>query len=243
VTDLDFRRYRVCLLASLLKIAVRLLYASLRVTVKGEEEMERLIEKHGGVLLVTWHGNSLIPIARSVGKDYYGLVSLSRDGDLLSEFMHQMQWRTIRGSTGRRGAKAVRQALEILNQPGTVLAVTPDGPRGPACQVQPGVVYLAQKSGKPIIPVGIGIRHAWHARSWDRFQIPLPFSQVYWKWGEPIFIAGGEEDLPGVQQLVEKAILAVEREAMQAVYTAPHTGSKRSSLTLVEDVFKEGPHG
>jgi lysophospholipid acyltransferase (LPLAT)-like uncharacterized protein len=204
-------------LSLVLSGAVRALYATLRVSVKGEDQFEMLRQDHGGVLLVTWHGQSLIPIARSRGRGYTGMVSLSRDGDLLTECFHRLQWNVIRGAAGRGGALAARAAVKVLSRPGAVLAVTPDGPRGPTRKVHPGVVFLARKSGKPLIPVGISVKRAWRARSWDRFLIPKPFSRAVWLFGEPIFVTP-EEDIEAVCQRVEEAINQLEAEATKALH-------------------------
>jgi lysophospholipid acyltransferase (LPLAT)-like uncharacterized protein len=200
-------------LALLLTTAVRLLYLTLKVHVEGEATMESLREECGGVILVTWHGNSLIPIARSRGKGYTGMVSLSRDGELLTAFLTAMRWRTIRGSSGRNGVKAAREALDALQVPGVVLTVTPDGPRGPARSVQAGVVFLARKSGKPIIPVGIGIKQCWRTRSWDHFLIPKPGSVVRWIYGDPIFICTSDNDIERACLTVEQAINDLDARA------------------------------
>ena len=227
-------------LALLLQGAVRALYATLRVTVRGEAETDALREQHGGVILVTWHGQSLIPVARCRGRGYLGLVSLSRDGDLLAEFLRQMGWRTIRGSTGRGGARAVKMAVSALTakekadaerrdterrdgNAGAMLAVTPDGPRGPARCVQPGAIVLARLSGKPLVPVGIAIDRAWQAKSWDRFTVPKPFSRIVWLYGEPIWV-GPQADVAAVCSQVEEAINTVEAEAVTEAQTPGRIG-------------------
>lgn len=213
--------FKVRALALLLSAVVRLLHATLHVTVQGERDFETVREKHGSVILVTWHGQSLIPVAHRRGRGYTGLVSLSRDGELLTEYFRRMNWRTIRGSTGRGGARAAIQAVKMLKSPGMTLSVTPDGPRGPARKVQPGVVFLAKMSGKPLIPVGIHVRRAWHARSWDRFVIPKPFSRVMWLYGDPIFV-GSEEDTEAMCLRIEEAINRLEAQAAEGLGKAPH---------------------
>lgn len=219
--------FPVWALARLLQGAARALYATLRMTVRGEAETDALLEQHGGVILVTWHGQSLIPVVRSRGRGYIGLVSLSRDGDLLAEFLRQLGWRTIRGSTRRGGVRAMKMAIRALSvkaktdvertdrKAGAMLAVTPDGPRGPARRVQPGTVVLARISGKPLVPVGIGVDRAWQAKSWDRFTVPKPFSRVVWLYGEPIWV-GHQADIMAICSQVEEAINTVEAEAMTA---------------------------
>jgi len=226
--------FRVRLIALLLGVAVRALYATLRVTVRGEPEVEALLREHGGLILVTWHGRSLVPVARCRGRGYLGLVSLSRDGAFLTEFFRRMGWHAIRGSSGRRGVRAAKAAVDALDGTGTngagaVLAVTPDGPRGPARKVQPGAVFFAQKSGKPLVAVGIGAGHAWHTRSWDRFLIPKPFSRVVWLYGGPIFVGSGD-DVKATCLRVETAINALEAQAQAEVR---HPRARRAGATAV----------
>ncbi len=215
-------------LAFLLRGAACALYATLRVVVRREAEIEALRREQGGVILVTWHGQSLVPVLRCRGRGYIGLVSLSRDGDLLAEFFRQMGWRTIRGSTGRGGARAAKMAVGALTAApagsgdGATLAVTPDGPRGPARRVQPGAVFLAMKSGRPLVPVGIGVDRAWAVRSWDHYLVPKPFSRVVWLYGEPIFV-GPEADIPSVCLQVEEAIAVIEAQAVKEARDRPRS--------------------
>jgi len=82
----------------------------------------------------------------------YGLISASRDGDMIANWIERAGYGTIRGSSSRKGAAALRQLMDTLAANGNVL-FTPDGPRGPVYQVSQGVVFLAQKSGAPIVPI------------------------------------------------------------------------------------------
>jgi hypothetical protein len=108
---------------------------------------------------------------------------------------------------------------------GGVLAFTPDGPRGPAGIAQPGVVYFALKSGKPIIPAGIAAWPRWETRSWDRFMIPKPFARAYWVFGEPIFVREGD-NLEDVAQRVTEEINGLQSRAEQAVRPEDYTTAK-----------------
>jgi lysophospholipid acyltransferase (LPLAT)-like uncharacterized protein len=104
------------------------------------------------------------------------LISASRDGALLASTFARFNVIPIRGSSSRRGPQALIELTRALRQ-GCHVAITPDGPRGPKYIVQPGVISLAQLSGCPIIPVGAKISGKLRLRSWDQFQIPLPFSR------------------------------------------------------------------
>jgi lysophospholipid acyltransferase (LPLAT)-like uncharacterized protein len=84
---------------------------------------------------------------------------------------------SVRGSSSRRGSTAIRE-LSALLEAGTDLAITPDGPRGPKYSLGPGAVFLAQKTGVPIIPIHARYHGAIRLKTWDSFGIPLPFSRV-----------------------------------------------------------------
>jgi hypothetical protein len=203
------------LLAALIVGSVRLLCATLRFRIEREAETEALLKREGG-MLVTWHGRTLVPINHFRGRgSFWMLVSLSRDGNLQAEIFRRNGYNVIRGSTGRRGVAATREVLAALEK-GGILAFTPDGPRGPTHVVQPGVVYFAQRSGKPIIPTGVSAYPRWLLGTWDNFLVPKPFARAHWVYGEPIYIAP-DEDLEAACARVGAAMDAVEAKAEAAV--------------------------
>ena len=214
--------WKTRLLAALISGAVRIVGATVRTRIVGEEVMTRATSDapaNNGAILVTWHGRTLLPIHRFRGRGYWALISLSRDGELQAENFRRFGFRVIRGSTGRRGVAATREVIAALKD-GGVLAFTPDGPRGPSHVAQPGVAYFAQRTGCPIIPVGISAHPRWLARSWDRYLIPKPFARACWVVADPIHVAPGQ-DLEEVARQIEAALNAAEDEAERQVGAAP----------------------
>jgi lysophospholipid acyltransferase (LPLAT)-like uncharacterized protein len=111
------------------------------------------------------------------------LISQSFDGELITRTLQCFGYRAVRGSSsrgGRDGLFALRRVLED----GTPAIFTADGPRGPIYQSKPGPIKLAQITGAPIGCFHLEPQHAWTARSWDRFQIPKPFSRIAVSWGQ-----------------------------------------------------------
>jgi lysophospholipid acyltransferase (LPLAT)-like uncharacterized protein len=98
-----------------------------------------------------------------------------------------------------------------LGRQGVPLAITPDGPRGPARVCKPGVVRLAARSGLPVVPVGAYPSNGWRLRSWDRFIVPRPFTKVHVEFGPPIDVPPDAEttDLEGWIRRIENALSAV----------------------------------
>ena len=112
------------------------------------------------------------------------LISASRDGELLSDAIHHFDYDVIRGSSSKLGASALLQLTNVLASGGDVV-ITPDGPRGPAYELGPGIIFLAQKTGKAVLPMNMEYSSCWRVKSWDRFIIPKPFSKVRVIIGQP----------------------------------------------------------
>jgi lysophospholipid acyltransferase (LPLAT)-like uncharacterized protein len=141
------------------------------------------------VIFAIWH-NRLLMLPRVFDpcfptRQSYGLISASGDGDLIAFFIERSGYGTIRGSSSRKGVIALRQLVETLAAGGNVL-VTPDGPRGPVYQASQGIVFLAQKSGAPVIPIHMEYSSSWRLKSWDRFVVPRPFATLRAIFGAPI---------------------------------------------------------
>lgn len=132
--------------------------------------------------MVAWHG--YVRRQRPDGR-LAALISASKDGGLLANVLDRFDVHPIRGSSSRRGRQALLECATAIER-GFCLAVTPDGPRGPKYQMQPGVIALAQVTGAPIIPVTVRIGRRITMKSWDSFQIPLPFASMHITFCEPI---------------------------------------------------------
>jgi lysophospholipid acyltransferase (LPLAT)-like uncharacterized protein len=105
------------------------------------------------------------------------LISASRDGTLLADLVERFGFEVVRGSSSRKGATAMLQLAEVIAS-GKDVVITPDGPRGPAYELGPGIIFLAQKSGVAVVPVNMEYSSCWRLKSWDRFILPRPFSRV-----------------------------------------------------------------
>jgi lysophospholipid acyltransferase (LPLAT)-like uncharacterized protein len=160
----------------------------------------------GRYIYAFWHENMLLLAYQYGRRDIRVLISQHADGELIAEACRHLKFRLVRGSTTRGGAEAVRQMLRLAG--GSHLAITPDGPRGPRRQVQAGLVYLAAKTGLPIVPIGIAFHRAWRMRSWDRFALPHPWSAAECVTAEPIHVPEGadKEQLEAYRRRVEEAM-------------------------------------
>jgi lysophospholipid acyltransferase (LPLAT)-like uncharacterized protein len=143
---------------------------------------------HNRILLMTWFCQRLLSQRRVVT-----MISRSGDGQLITDTIAQFGLQAVRGSTSKKGMVAFRAALRLAQEQGCDIAFTPDGPRGPRYQVQPGILHLSVLTGCPIIPVSFHLERKWELRSWDRFQIPQPFTTCTLQIGEPMRVEEGTD--------------------------------------------------
>ncbi len=136
-----------------------------------------------------WHGKMWVFIPFLGGKGIVALVSQSEDGEMISNLLKYYKYKLVRGSTSRGGSKALINLIKELKK-GERVAITPDGPRGPARIFQKGALYLSLKADVPIVPMNFISSKSYRFSSWDKFEIPYPFSKIKIIIGETIFVRG-----------------------------------------------------
>jgi len=147
------------------------------------------VETHRGYIYALWHDSILIPLARQALErpPVAALVSRHQDGAYLAEFMHYIGIRSIRGSTARGGDQALRELMRLGDD--WHIFITPDGPRGPHHVIKSGLIYLASRTRRPIVPMVSHFDSAWHIHgNWTGLLIPKPFSRGCYLFGEPLTI-------------------------------------------------------
>lgn len=166
---------------------------------------------HGDCLLMVHEANRRVtPFAR-----FYMMASQSRDGELMARFLTLNNFCVVRGSSSRGGARALLEMLHAL-EPGDFAGLAVDAPRGPRHQVnKPGILYLAQRSGRPVVPVVSRVDRKWVLRSWDRLEIPKPFAQVEIYFGAPLPVPpeATEEEIETLRVRLEQTLQALKNEA------------------------------
>ena len=172
------------------------------------------------VIYVSWHGRMFLPITLMGGKDITAIVSEHRDGEIVTATMTAAGFQVVRGSTTRGGVRALAQMVRIARNGGRV-AITSDGPRGPRWRLQPGAVYVAAKSGLPVIPVMGSVAPAHYFSSWDSFQLPYPFARGLLWFGEPYHVPGDihEDGIEYHRSELERRLIAMTHSADDTVGT------------------------
>ena len=141
------------------------------------------------------------------------MVSASKDGGFLAAILEGFRVQPVRGSTSRRGPQALLE-LTTWAERGFDLAITPDGPRGPRYEVQDGVMSLAQITGLPIIAFSCDLKWKIRVNSWDKFQIPLPFSACDMRFGKPIRVPrqATNEERANLREELERSLRSISND-------------------------------
>jgi lysophospholipid acyltransferase (LPLAT)-like uncharacterized protein len=163
---------------------------------------------HNRLLLISYALKKFLPQRPGAG-----LISASRDGDLIADATQRFGFDVVRGSSSRMGASALLELTNVLAS-GRDILITPDGPRGPAYELGPGIVFLAQKSGAAVVPVNFEFSSCWRVKSWDRFILPRPFSKVRFIIGPPQHVrpTGTPEEFEAERLRLQNAMMSlVER--------------------------------
>lgn len=166
-------------------LVVLLLGSTWRVVEVHPERVDRVHDEGRPAIYAFWHG-VLLPLTYTHRRRRIQvLTSLHKDGEIIARILVGLGFGAVRGSATRGSARGLMRMLSRAVE-GYDVAITPDGPTGPAHSVKRGAFYLAEKSGGSLFPVGVAASRARHLSSWDSFTIPLPFARVVVVYDEPL---------------------------------------------------------
>jgi lysophospholipid acyltransferase (LPLAT)-like uncharacterized protein len=212
--DSPFRRLQARLIAALGYRVVALLGSTLHWTTEGFEHYDAVVNGGHQPVLAFWHGRILPATYYFRRRGIVVITSENFDGEWIAGIIERFGYGTARGSTSRGARRALLQMTRDMAA-GKPTAFTLDGPRGPARVAQAGAVWLSKATGNPVLPFHIEARRHWTLNSWDRTQIPKPFSQVALAMGEPFQVAADADDaaIESARALLEQRLLALETRA------------------------------
>ncbi len=173
---------------------VRLLAATWRYRVHGGEHVTAARASGRPLVYILWHGRLLPLLYQRRGEGVAVLISRHRDGGYLAELSERWGYQVVRGSSKRGGEVGLLGLVRHLRR-GAAVALTPDGPRGPAERVKPGALAAAQHASALVIAAGARASSAWWIESWDRFCLPKPFARVDVAYSPAFTVAAGKEGL------------------------------------------------
>ena len=156
------------------------------------EQADAIEKSASNYIYAIWHSRQVFLIYSHRFRNICALVSQSKDGEYMARLLAYFGFDTVRGSTSKGGSAAILGLIDKTSS-GQHPVITPDGPRGPQRTVQSGILLLAQKTGLPVLPVSCGLRRKIVFRSWDKFQLPLPFGKAAVTYGNPIRVAENDD--------------------------------------------------
>ncbi len=198
----------------LLKHSLDALCKTLRVSYKNKKVVDDLRKQKQSYVLAFWHGTMLLPWFLHRNDGFAALTSKSKDGDLLAKQLKHWKYKVVRGSSSKGGDVALGIMVDHAKN-GYSIAITPDGPRGPERKFKAGAVITAKKSGVPVVLMGIGIKSKKKLKSWDKFQIPNPFTNVKVIYSDLVYVDSklSYDDTSKIIDACECKLIALQEEA------------------------------
>jgi lysophospholipid acyltransferase (LPLAT)-like uncharacterized protein len=212
------KRFQAAAIATLGYPLIAALGHTLRWRVEGLHHFEAIRTAGRQPVMAFWHGRILPATFYFRRRGIVVITSDNFDGEWIARIIERFGYGTARGSTSRGGRKAMLQLVRDM-QHGKPAGFTLDGPRGPAGVAQPGALWLARTTGNPVLPFHLEASRHWSLRSWDRTQIPKPFSTVALVVGEPMAVPAdaADGDLERWRVELEIRLRALERRALVLV--------------------------
>ena len=207
-----------------------------RIEVHGRELEQEILARRPGVLYAGWHRGFLYYAYHYRDRKGAGIISQSRDGELIASVVRRLGIKGFRGSSTRGGGAALRELVDYIRQ-GHIGGFTPDGPVGPPYVAKPGIIQLAARTGAPLMPFAWDAHPAYEFNSWDRTILPLPLSRIVVLYDRELLYVPqglGEEEYEAYRQTFDRRLNAL---AYQARYYVKNglSGSDPRDIPLPDD--------
>ena len=179
---------RFYVLPVLARFIIRFIGFTAKIKLVNEEILDKIHKNKKGAIFAIWHGCQFIVVYLYRNKGCWIMTSRSRDGELQTRILSGLGYNTVRGSSSRGGMSAlIRMIKKVRIEEDFAFPV--DGPRGPYHEVKLGALYLAQKTGRPILPLGIAVKNKHvFSKAWDKYILPMPFTKCVIFGNEPIYV-------------------------------------------------------
>lgn len=188
---------------------IHVIGATVRLRVEGWEHWEDATRDGGRPIYTFWHDRIVLATYFWRRRGIVVMTSQSFDGEYIARFIQRFGFGAVRGSSKRGGVGALVEMVRLVRA-GRPVGFTIDGPQGPRHVAKPGAVLLAKKTGEAVLPFAVNAEKYWTIGSWDRLQIPRPFSHATVRIGRPIRVAADADD----------ATLAAKRDELQRTLDA-----------------------
>ncbi|MBD3272645.1 MAG: DUF374 domain-containing protein [Elusimicrobia bacterium] len=191
---------------------IRCVAATSRIITVGLQVIDDFKKDNQTFIYALWHGKQFfLSYARRMDPVDM-LISESKDGELIARTIKYFGMGSVRGSSSRGGARALIRLKQHLEH-GRLVGLTPDGPKGPLHAVQPGIIYLAQKTKRPIIPITFAAkRKKIFNQGWDEYHVPYPFNRIVVMAGTPLIVRD-TQPVDDAARTLEKQLNLIDEQA------------------------------
>ena len=174
-------------------LAIRIIGSTIRWETEGVEHIDSVTTAGRLPIYCLWHDRIFAGTYFLRDRGIVVITSQSLDGEYIARFLKRFGYGTVRGSSTRGGVKALVEMIRCMRA-GLPMAFTVDGPRGPRHEAKKGAVLLAKKTGNPMLPFSVELERAWTVGSWDRMQIPKPFTRARFSVADTIYVSSDADD-------------------------------------------------
>jgi len=174
--------------------AIKLIGSTIRWEITGLEKVDLVSKADHTPIYCLWHDRIFAGTYFLRHRQIVVITSQSLDGEYIARFLKRFGFGTVRGSSSRGGVKALVEMIRLMRD-GLPMAFTVDGPRGPRYVAKSGPVFLAKKTGNPLLPFTVECASFWTVGSWDKMQIPKPFTRARFIMAEPVYVPRDANDV------------------------------------------------
>jgi lysophospholipid acyltransferase (LPLAT)-like uncharacterized protein len=201
-----FERFQIRAADLIFFILINLIGRTIQFEVEGMENLQSAMNGHQPIYTF-WHNRVFLGTYFFRNRNIVVMTSQSFDGEYIARFIQRFGYGAVRGSSTRGGTGALIEMIRLMRA-GRPTGFTIDGPKGPRYVAKMGAVLLAKKTGCPILPLTLNAKHYWEVNSWDRFQVPKPFTDARVIIAPPMFVPGDadEETLAAIRDELQRVL-------------------------------------
>lgn len=188
-------------------LLIKIIGRTIRFETEGWENWEKIQSGGNKPIMTFWH-NRIFPATYFFrNRGIVVITSQSFDGEYIARFIQKFGYGAVRGSSTRGGVGALVEMIRLMRE-NLPMGFTIDGPKGPRYVAKKGACLLAKKTGNPLMPFSVEVEKYWEVKSWDRMQIPKPFSRAKILIAEPIFVPkdANEQEIEAKREELQKEL-------------------------------------
>jgi len=187
------QKFKAALIGWIGYIAIAIIGRTVRWKTVGDSNLDEILQSGNRAIFTFWHGRIFPATYYWRNRGIVVMTSMNLDGEAIAQCIQRFGYGAARGSSSRGGLRALAQLAQHIRN-GRDAAFTIDGPRGPRYVAKPGPIMLARKTGAAVFCFHISMKHKLQLKSWDGFQLPLPFTSAVVLKAPPIWVANNASE-------------------------------------------------